>query len=304
MTTRYELPGLFHLLAADTAEFLRYWVAYRQVVEDYALDFAAQMQELTGATDAFWVMRGEVRCGGLFMRPNHLSHCFLIPPFTDAHAMLAAVLPLLNRWSERGKPLVAQKIAPAFVPALQGLGFKIMERHCWMIRPTAVLPTTLPLPTTLEQPAPHHAAPLAALLYDAFSGGAGQYGARSLASYQQGVNRFLQGYDPADPIGAVSVIVRHPDEPEGLIGACLVGLHKNLPAIDLVAVHPRYQRQGMATALIHRAITLLEPQAGWVKIALSAENPALSLYTRLGFVAATPLFTLHKTQGFRPTAVL
>lgn len=304
MSTRYQLPGPFHLLAANTAVFLRYWVAYRQVVEDYALDFATQMQDLAATTDAYWVMREDVTCGGLIMRPNHLSHCFLVPPFTDAQAMLSAVLPLLTRWSERGERLVAEKIAPPFVPALQRMGFKIVDRRCWMIRPTAVLPDSLPPTYSLSQLQPQHIQPLAQLTYDAFYGGPSQYGQRSIAYHQQQITLFMGEYDSADPLCAVSAVVAHPDQPDVLIAACLVSPHKGLPAIDLVAVHPDFQRQGLATALINRTITELAPLAGWVKLALSAENPALHLYSRLGFAAATPLFTLHKKPGFRPTAVL
>ncbi len=305
MSTRYQLPGPFHLLAANTAEFLRYWVAYRQVVEDYALDFATQMQDLADTPDAYWVMQDEARVAGLLLRPNHLSHCFLIPPFHDAHAMLAAVLPLLNRWSERGESLVATKIAPPFVPALQRMGFKIVDRQCWMIRPTAVLPpSTLSTKWVISSPQPHHAEPLANLLYDAFHGTPGQYGERTRESYQRVANRFLAQDEPPDLLNEVSAVVQASPSNGSLIGACLVSQHKGLPAIDLVAVHPDFQRQGIGTALINRVITELAPQAGWVKLALSAENPALHLYTRLGFVAATPLFTLHKKPGFRPTAVL
>ena len=304
MSTRYQLPGPFHLLAANTAEFLRYWVAYRQVVEDYALDFATQMQDLADTPDAYWVMQDETRVAGLLLRPNHLSHCFLIPPFHDAHAMLAAVLPLLNRWSERGESLVATKIAPPFVPALQRMGFKIVDRQCWMIRPTAVLSDTLPVEYPLTPLHSQHAPALAQLTYDAFYGGQGPYGQRTIAYHQQQVNMFAGRHDPHNPLSAGTVVVHHPQQPEVLIAACLVSPHKGLPAIDLVAVHPDFQRQGIGTALINRVITELAPQAGWVKLALSAENPALHLYTRLGFVAATPLFTLHKKPGFRPTAVL
>lgn len=303
MSTRYQLPGIFHLQAANTAEFLRYWVAYRQVVEDFALDFTAQMADLQDNQHGYWVMRGEERIGGLIMSPNHLSHCFLIPPFADAHAMLSAVLPLLNRWSERNQALVAEHIAPHFVAVFQRMGFKITERHCWMIRPTAVLPYTLGSEWHITPPQPSDEPHLASLLYEAFHGGPGKYSERTLESHQESVSRFLADYDPHAEIGSASAVVSH--QPSGQIaGVCLVCDHKGLPAIQFVAVHPDSQRQGLATALINRAIAELAPHAGWVKLALSAENPALHLYSRLGFVAATPLFTLRKKPGFRPTAVL
>lgn len=303
MSMRYDLPGLFSLQEAPTAEFLRYWVTYRQVIEDFSLDYQAQMADLQEVTDRYWLMRGDERCGGLILRPNSLSHCFLIPPFADAHAMLSAVLPLLNRWSDRQTPTLAEKISPHFVAPLQRMGFKIVARHCWMIRPTAVLPYDIPDTYTLTPPQPSDETRLVHMLEAAFNSGPGKYGERTLQSYQAGIVNFLADYDPTALFGPASTLLIHP-QTEQMVAVCLVSQHKTLPFIQLVAVHPDFQRQGLATNLINYAITQLAPHAGWVKLGLSAENPALNLYVRLGFIAATPLFTLRKNPGFRPVSVL
>jgi GNAT superfamily N-acetyltransferase len=96
-----------------------------------------------------------------------------------------------------------------------------------------------------------------------------------------------------DAAGMVGYLLSHPAST-----AALPGLNQLLPDTDTVpdcyfihdiAVHPAYRRQGIATQLLHHAITEAR-QAGFVRLALVAVQDSHSLWQQHGFVivAACP----------------
>jgi ribosomal-protein-alanine N-acetyltransferase len=61
--------------------------------------------------------------------------------------------------------------------------------------------------------------------------------------------------------------------------------------IDLIAVHPDYQRQGLAAMLVQQVMTL--PEVKRVLLEVAADNlPAQRLYDKLGFT------TYHRRQNY------
>jgi GNAT superfamily N-acetyltransferase len=72
------------------------------------------------------------------------------------------------------------------------------------------------------------------------------------------------------------------------VGVALVvfdAAHAGLPLLAFVATVPEWQRHGIASGLITRALPGLQ-EAGWNELHLAVEdgNPARGVYERLGFV--------------------
>jgi len=65
--------------------------------------------------------------------------------------------------------------------------------------------------------------------------------------------------------------------------------HKGLPLLAFVATHPSRQRQGLARALISAAVGALHAKGQReLHLAVTIGNPALTLYTALGFAVVDP----------------
>lgn len=74
-----------------------------------------------------------------------------------------------------------------------------------------------------------------------------------------------------------------------MIGFCIVHKVADEASVFNIAVHPTYQRQGMAKLLLSYLIELLKRQritTLWLEVRASNQN-AIHLYERLGFHAVT-----------------
>lgn len=289
----YDLPHGFLLHRADNAEFVKSWVVYRNINEDFAQSFQETTADLAGVEFCFWIVRNGRRVGGVIMLPNNIGDFFLIPPETDAPQILGIILPLLEYWSDQRKPIVAQAIVPTYVPAFQQLGFRLQESRVWMIRPTVQTTMDLAAPWSLRAFDVASAPAVAQLLYNAFAGTVGQYGARSYDDHLASVQNFCETYDAHSSCGQASALLVEA-QTDRLVATCMVGMHKGLPTIRFVAVEPNVQRRGLATHLLWHAITTLAAEYDWVKLAVTEGNPAMELYHKLGFVAGEPTAQLIK----------
>ncbi|MBV7336402.1 hypothetical protein KFU94_50860 [Chloroflexi bacterium TSY] len=110
-TDRYELKQGFSLHRASNVAFVKAWVVYRRVNEDFTQSFAEQYSDLKDVPFCFWICQDGRKVGGVVMLPNNIGDFFLIPPFTDAFAVLQAILPLLRHWSDPGKDIHAQAMS-------------------------------------------------------------------------------------------------------------------------------------------------------------------------------------------------
>lgn len=124
-TETYTLKHGFSLQKAETDTYRKYWAVYRNVGEDFTLDYATRADDLAGLPFGFWIIQDEKRIGGCVMFPNMMGDMFLIPPFSDFYAALDAFFPLLWHWSDGTQPIGADAILPEQVQAFQRMGFRI-----------------------------------------------------------------------------------------------------------------------------------------------------------------------------------
>ena len=292
----YELDDGDCLQRADNQEFTKYWVVYRKLNEDFAQSFAETRQELEGVPFCFWIMRAEVRIGGVVIMPNGIGDFFLIPPADDAKRVLSTIMPLLEDWSDVTKPIRAQAVPSQYIESFKAIGWNLEESRFWMIRPTEKSNIDFPVEWSLQPMARNKIDEIASLLTNAFSGGVGQYGARDFAAHRASVEQYFENFDEETVCGRASVLVVE-NATGRLAGVCMVDMHKNIPAIRLVAVEPDYQHQGIAKRLIYGVLNTLESQYDWVKLAVTIDNPAVTLYRKLGFISGDELSQLSKPVG-------
>ena len=279
----YDLQEGYRLTRAQTEEFSKWWVVYRDVNEDFAQSFAETQKDLEGVPFCFWVELDHTRVAGVVMLPNGIGDFFLIPPESDAEKLLSIIMPLLEVWSDEQKPIGAQAIPAQYQNAFQAHGFVLQESRHWMIRPTAKIDVKLASEWQMKPLAPQSADEIAKLLEDAFKGGVGQYGRRDFAAHLASVEQFFENYDVDSPCGRASGAV-YEQATSKLAAVNMVDLHKGLPTIRFVAVSPEFQRRGLATQLINHAINMVEPTYNWIKLAVTVDNSAVATYQKIGFI--------------------
>jgi len=266
---------------ADGKEFARWWAAYRNTNEDFSQGFAEQYDEIEEVPFCQWIMAGKRRVGGLILVPNALGDFFLIPPTSDAVAVLRDVLP-------DDQPLQARSILTEHIPAFQMIGFQLEESRYWMLRPAQTF-DDIAFSYQRVAPQPAHTQAIAELMAAAFDGGVGQYGKRSTEEHQKSVENYFETIALDELCHQASAVLL---DGERLIAACLVQPYKSLASVRFVAVHPAYQRKGIARRLMQHAIHTVHPQYEYVALAVTVGNPATFLYHDMGFVAAPATHTL------------
>ena len=133
----YELEHGFSLQRADNQEFVKSWVVYRNVNEDFAKSYTEIQNELDGVNFCFWIMLKGKRVGGAVMLPNGIGDFFLIPPAEDALKILSIMLPLLEYWSDGAEAIGAQAISPDCLDAFLQVGFISGDRLHQLSKPAA-----------------------------------------------------------------------------------------------------------------------------------------------------------------------
>lgn len=281
-TEIYPLSDGFALHKAVNAEYITWWSVYRDVNDDFVHEHEQRLADLEGVPFCFWVTHDQRRVGGVVMLPNNIGDLFLVPPFNDWHGLLAAVLPILHHWSDDAKPIHAQSILDSQAMHLLRAGFRIVESRRFMIRPTGAAKVDLS-PYELVQPASDHADALADLFLAAFRGGAGLYGQRSREQHLESIQNAFANSTSGAPCYHASVLAIDP-QTNRIAAACLVDRYKTHPSPRFIAVHPDFQRQGIARRLTQHVIAQLHSNYRYVVLSVTVGNPAESLYYNLGFL--------------------
>lgn len=266
---------------ADSQEFARYWVVYRNTNEDFSQSFAEQYQDIQEVPFCHWILADGQHVGGMIHVGQSVGDFFLIPPYEDAYSIFKAILP------NEGQ-VHARNILGAHVPALQMLGFQIEESRCWMLRPTQTY-EDIPFVFKRALPEAAHADQLAQLMLAAFEGGVGQYGQRKLKDHRQSVDSYLETIASDDKCHLASSVLF---DGAVMIAACLAQTYKSLATIRFMVTHPEYQRRGTAKQLMQYSIHMMNEHFNYVGLAVTIGNPAHGLYHEMGFVTGATTYTL------------
>ena len=273
----------FTLEKADSKEFARWWVVYRNANEDFSQSFTEQYKEIADVPFCHWIMADGRRIGGIITVSKNVGDFFLIPPFTDAYSALKAIL--TNEISN------ARSILPEHVPAFQSLGFVVKESRRWMLRPIQTY-DDVSFDFLRSSPQAKQTDTIAELMYRAFHGGVGQYGQREVDAHRHSVEDYFNTIKTGDSCHQASSVLYDGDK---MIAACLVQPYNTFATVRFVITHPDYQRRGLAKHLIQHASNTLKDDYEYLGLAVTMGNPAQSLYYDMGFLPGVVTYTLARS---------
>lgn len=268
---------------ADSQEFARWWVVYRNANEDFSQNFSEQYAEIVDVPFCQWIMHNDQRVGGCIRVGSNIGDFFLIPPYHDTYTILKDILPADG-------DLVAQGITADYVSAFQMAGFQIMESRVWMLRPTQAYPD-ISFDYDRVLPQVDQSDAIAQLMFAAFTGGVGQYGQRDIEAHRQSASSYFEFIAINDICHQASSLLFEGDQ---LIAACLIQPYKSLTTVRFVVVHPDYQRKGIAQQLIQHSIHTIRNDYEYISLAVTIGNPAHGLYHQMGFVEGDAMHVLKR----------
>jgi len=132
---------------------------------------------------------------------------------------------------------------------------------------------------------------IAQLMYAAFHGGVGQYGLRDVDAHRQSVDSYFEAITVDDSCHQASSVLF---DGEQMIALCLIQPYKSLSTIRFVAVHPDYQKRGIARRLMQYGMDKIHADYDYVALAVTLDNPAHGLYHQMGFVSGATTYVLKR----------
>ena len=296
---RVELAGGYALRSAPEREFGINYAIYRNVNPEFE-DFLEYGSDLQGLSYCFWVLKHDVRIGGVIIRPNHIEGLFLRPPETNASEVLEVVMPVLRAWSDRDQPIEAADVMMPEVSLYEGIGFSIDRGRRVYVRPTETFEVRWPPEYEASQPTREDVSEVADLFHASFREypPGWQLGSWDLERWTERTEKRLIPDDMPDLCRQASTLVR--DRARGQVaGACLIALRKSITrpdnpyaGISMIGVRPEYRRKGLATRVVQEALTVLHGERPTLKFGVAAGNPAEAFYHRLGFLAGPVHYVL------------
>ncbi|MCA9982984.1 MAG: GNAT family N-acetyltransferase [Anaerolineales bacterium] len=287
----YPLSGGLTLHKAAESAFVSAWIAYR-ASQDAAFGALADLRAtLAGVPFLYWVQREQQPLAGLIMLPNNIGDFFLIPPQQHCDPILAALLPLLQAWSNPGKPIRAQMIAAEYQAAFVAQGFTVSESRRRMIRPVSPMVSELPAGFQLIPLNESHRPGLPSLLQAGFTGSPGSYGERTVAQWASSVDQFWTNFEPSSALAQACLLVEEVATKE-IVAVLMSDRLEGLAAFRFVATLPAYRGRGLARALLVAGLAALAGHEPWVQLTVTCGNPAEILYDRLGFRALPATFDM------------
>lgn len=297
----YKLSDEYLIERANPREFAIYESIYgdkkynRFAVKDWDLRLAISADNPFAKEDSFyWIKLGEKRIGGVLIEPNVISRLFIIPPFTDTFEVIKLLKKLLMNWSDRTKAVYAYQITPEQSEYFQMLGFWPDKNRRWMIRPTETFDYTWDDSIIIKTPDESKISELVTLFYESFSSDIDvHYNGQenNIENYLCEVNEYFDE-KPNDILIEASTLL-YDKHNEKLIGACLVSLCEQWPLIYYIAVHPEYRGKHMATAMLKKALTVLNKEYPVLRLFVTLGNASESIYYGLGFVPGVEFKKLY-----------
>ena len=240
----------------------------------------------------FWIKQGDRRTGGVQIGPNEIGDLFLIPPFSDTYKVLSLLKAILVHWSDSQKEIRAYPVFPDQKEPYYMLGFSFHRSSRSMVRPTEALPVTWDDAFDVSSPRKGQEDEIAQLLCEAQL-------ARGITFSLEGQTRkmatCIDGFSLPEAVRRASSTV-HDKHSGRLVGACIIALRYRYswPMVFDIAVHPDFQRRGLATRMLKRALTALK-EGGYPALTLdvSTSNSAQSVYANLGFLPGVEVSTFR-----------
>ena len=299
--TYHKLSDGYALKSASERDFGVNYAIYRNANPDFD-EFLDYGSDLEGLNYCFWVLKHDVKVGGIIIRPNHIEGLFLRPPFIQSYEVLRAVLPVLFSWSDTAKEIEAVDVMPCELELYQRLGFRTHSARRVYIKPTEPFGINWANEYDVLTPTSAHVSEVAALFHIGYRDYPGEWllGPYSLQDWTHRTEGRLAGKDVPEICHRASTLVY--DRSRKLpVGACIVRLSRSIirpdvgyPKVLDISVHPEYRRQGIGTKMLKKALSALYGEYPVLKFGVAVGNPAEAFYYDLGFLPGITQYRLVK----------
>jgi len=294
-----DLPNGYALRSAPERGFGINYAIYRNVNPEFE-DFLEYGSDLEGLHYCFWIFKHDVRIGGVIVRPNHIEGFFLRPPHANASEVLEAIMAVVTAWSDRDKPIEAVDVVLPELSLYERLGFRIDRGRRVYVRPTEASEIRWPREYQATPPTREDVSQVADLFHRSFRDypEEWQLGSYGLQEWIERTEKRLIPDDMPEECRQASTLVR--DKARNLVvGACLIALRRSTTrpenpyaGISMIGVRPECRRQGLATMMVQKALTVLHEQRPTLKFGVAVGNLAEAFYHSLGFLAGPAHYVL------------
>lgn len=170
--------------------------------------------------------------------------------------------------------------------AFRETGFVRVESRQCMMRPTEQLETSMDLNYMHRIPTIDDMSKIVEVFKEAYANGPDE---REAHVYAEDAERYFDVVDPK-LLAASSVV--HDRITGEIVGVCMISLWEGLPLVYSIAVLPQHRGMGLATAMLDRALTVLEPIYPVLRLFVTKGNQAEQLYRKRGFPPAGNIIIL------------
>jgi ribosomal protein S18 acetylase RimI-like enzyme len=113
--------------------------------------------------------------------------------------------------------------------------------------------------------------------------------------FLRGTKRYFDREQVNKVLEASSICV---DEQRGeAVGGCLVSIDEAYPFIYDLHILKEHRRKGLATAMMKKAMNMMSSSHKYMRLFVIDGNPAAKLYSKLGFIAGSPVFIMNYKPG-------
>jgi ribosomal protein S18 acetylase RimI-like enzyme len=277
----------YKICKANSEEWARYHAIYRltNFNEWMSLTFQSDIDRYKKSNFCYWVIVGDKRIGGAFIKPNTLRCIFTIPPFHNNKELIEVLTSYVVAISDIGYPIVVPDADVNQVDCYKNVGFELERIEKLMICPTNEFEIILEERYKFVTPNVEHSKAMAKLYFESYSNNKFPY--IESQSYEFQVTSVQVFFDHIKSINITnewSTLVFDTVSNE-FIAACTVGFVNGLPYILDFVVHPEYQKKGLACKIMQRTLSLQHRRYPAIRLSITEGNDAEKFYEKIGFIS-------------------
>jgi len=297
---QYILGNGFSLKRAEFKEFGIHYAIYAGRDFEFTYNWIKLSQNSYYDENAYWIIKDNIKVGGVVIEPNYSSHFFVLSPYIiDKFTILSELNKTLIQWSDESKMIELFIVDPKDVDLYSSLGFRRRFVRRTMIRPTEVFENIKwGKDLIIKIPTIENIKEIGKVLHQSYEGGVHyeEFSRNSLDDEIEITELFLNRYISTSSLHASTLV--YDKSSNELIGVCLAGKNKDddyeFSKINQVGVLPDYRGQGIAEKMIKRALTVLKDISPATKLDVTVGNSAEALYYKMGFYAGIQTIAMYK----------
>jgi ribosomal protein S18 acetylase RimI-like enzyme len=298
-TTKYDLTKGFALERVNYTEFSKYHSVYHGLPKAngwFKKSFDIMRSVVCKDDDYFWIIKDNVKVGGVLIKPNLIGELFVIPPYADECELLKKVKEILVYWSDENKDIEASVVYSSQIDMYEKIGFIKGESGRWMIRPTEDFNVTWEENFEIVLPKKENELEMAEVLFEAFNSNAALNYNYSLEEYSSWINDYFKNDSDLEILNKASTLIYNKKNKE-LVGFCIISLWQEWPLVSQIAVKQSYAGKGLGTKMLKKALMVLKEEYPVIRLYVTVGNEAENVYHNLGFSKGLELTDMKLMPG-------